>query len=263
MFLKKSLRILSVLALLLLCSGCFEKIKEESAIKAEGIKLLQEGSYEEALVKFDEALRVREGKKIDAARADILKYRAEAEFLLEDYAAADHTYQQLAESGEGGAEFNAMRVICLSRQGGDLSKAKELYRRMLSSSADEELNFKTLCELTDALARSENGTKEALEYYYVYLEDPSKLDSRLCSHIGNLYLKDEDYMKAIEFFSKGLAMDADEETKKSMMFNLAVCHEYISDFPKALELFDQYVKEYGGEEAALHEISFIKSRIRE
>lgn len=263
MFLKRPGRILPLLALLLLCSGCFAKIKEESAIKAEGISLLQQGSYEEAVLKFDEALGIREGKKIDAARADILKYRAEAEFLLEDYAAADHTYEQLVQAGEGGAEFQAMRVICLSRLGGDLSNAKEIYRRAVAPSADEETNFKTLCELTDALARSEGGAKEALEYYHAYIEDPSKLDPRLCSHIGRLYMKDQDYRMAIDLFSKGLAMDADPEIKKTMLFHLAVCYEYISDFPKALEFFDGYVKEYGGEEAALHEISFIKSRMRE
>ena len=45
--------------------------------------------YANAALKFDEAFNIRKDSRIDASRADILEYKAEALYLSGNYAAAD------------------------------------------------------------------------------------------------------------------------------------------------------------------------------
>lgn len=246
----------------ILFTGCFASEKQESELKSEGINLLQQGNYEAAIIKFDEALAIRANKKIDRARADILKYRAEAEFLAQDYRAADYTYTQLGETQDDAVQFQMMRVICLSRTGENLEEAKALYNQVENSSVEETVKLKALAELTAALSLTREGSAQALEYYRAYIEGESEPDASLCNHIGTLYIRNEEYDEAIAVYTKGLEMNPDTDIKKALLFNLAVAYEHTSSFERALEVFDEYVKEYGGEEAALHEIAFIKSRMR-
>ena len=50
------------------------------------------------LKKFDAALKVKDLNKLNVPEIDILRYRAQAEYLAGDYAAADHTYTCSARS---------------------------------------------------------------------------------------------------------------------------------------------------------------------
>ena len=116
--------------------------------------------------------------------------------------------------------------------------------------------------MTLALSKTEEGSKEALAYYSDITSDDSRLTAKFCNQIGRLYYMGNDYANAINFYEKGLALNGDDNTVKALKFNLAVAYEASLNFDKALELFNEYVKNYGGEENALHELSFIKSRVK-
>ena len=45
-----------------------------------------------------------------------------------------------------------------------------------------------------------------------------------------------------------------------LKFNQAVCFEHLGQYQKALELFQAYTEEFGSDEAAEHEIAFLKTR---
>ena len=107
--------------------GCSGKTKKEQSIKNEGVALMESKDYAGAIKKFDAALKVKDLNKLNVPEVDILRYRAQAEYLAGDYAAADHTYTLLGEVDGDKTEYKNMRVICLSKEGNELDKAKALF----------------------------------------------------------------------------------------------------------------------------------------
>lgn len=87
-------KLCALFLVLMLLSGCG---KSADALRQEGIALIASGSYAEAITKLDEALDAGKGK-VGALQYDILLYRAEAEYMNGDYAAAKHTYELLIEA---------------------------------------------------------------------------------------------------------------------------------------------------------------------
>ena len=261
-------------------TGCFSKLKAEKEVKQEAITMFTAKDYANAALKFDEAFNIRKDSRIDASRADILEYKAEALYLSGNYAAADGVYAVLSGAYPEDTDYMDLRVICICKADGDIAAAKALYdasqnkinalnargrqNDASTSSAGRayDIHTEALCELTLALSKTEEGSKEALAYYSDITSDDSRLTAKFCNQIGRLYYMGNDYANAINFYEKGLALNGDDNTVKALKFNLAVAYEASLNFDKALELFNEYVKNYGGEENALHELSFIKSRVK-
>ena len=76
-------------------AGCDGVTEEQLATRESAIGMMENGDYEGAVATFNGL--VEEATKVTEFELDILKYRAEAEFLLEDYEAALHTYRTLME----------------------------------------------------------------------------------------------------------------------------------------------------------------------
>ena len=53
---------------------------------------------------------------------------------------------------------------------------------------------------------------------------------------------------------------ADMALLKELVYNRAVAYEYLSEYKKALGLFEDYVSVFGPNEDAEHEIAFLKTR---
>ena len=84
------------------------------------------GSYGEAIQSFDSALEKSDGL-VGTFEVDVLKYRAEAEYKAEDYAAAAHTYEILSQVDEARPEY-VDRQNMLYIKAGELDKAMEAYQ---------------------------------------------------------------------------------------------------------------------------------------
>ncbi|WP_156797260.1 hypothetical protein [Johnsonella ignava] len=271
-------------------SGCFSELKAEKNAKREAMAMFNAKDYANAAVKFDEAFNIRKGSKIDASRADILEYKAEALYLSGNYSASGGVYALLSEAYPNNTDYMDMRVICICRADEDIVLAKNIYdaseaklnaagqknagkgdltssntvvtATFGTSSGVYNIHVEALCELTTSLSRTDEGATQALAYYSTMALDDARLNAKFCNQIGRLYYMKNDYANAVNFYEKGLSIGGDDKTIKALKFNLAVAYEAGMHFEKALELFEDYVKTYGGEEIALHEISFIKSRIK-
>ena len=88
-------RVLAASAAALLLTGCGDSEKAREARMA-GIEQMNQENYEDAIASFDKALDEADGI-VGPFELDVLKYRAEAEYLTEDYRAAAHTYDILAD----------------------------------------------------------------------------------------------------------------------------------------------------------------------
>lgn len=89
--------------------------KKQELLK-EGIEKLEQGSYEEAVARLDEALRWSKGK-VGEFETTVLLYRAEAEFRLEDYGAAQNTYQILCDTDTENMEYKKGVAYCMVKKG--------------------------------------------------------------------------------------------------------------------------------------------------
>lgn len=79
---------------MLLLTACSSKKVYE--LREKGIEELQMAKYEQAIETFNEALENSNGK-VTETQFDILLYRAEAEYMLGDYSAAQKTIDTLRE----------------------------------------------------------------------------------------------------------------------------------------------------------------------
>ncbi len=85
-----------VTAAALLFYGCGPKGPDRNELRMSGIGKLEAGDYAGAVADLDGAIQASRGR-VGAFEIDVLKYRARAEYLLADYAAAAHTYDVLLE----------------------------------------------------------------------------------------------------------------------------------------------------------------------
>lgn len=102
----------------------YQRNKKKQELLAEGINLLEEGNFDEAIGRLDEALQWSKGK-IGEFETNVLLYRADAEYRLEDYSAALNTYNLLQKNDEDNAQYKKGAAQCMVKMG-DYDSALEL-----------------------------------------------------------------------------------------------------------------------------------------
>lgn len=256
----------SLLGMTLCLSSCDSKTKLERKLKDEGVALLQNKDYNLAIKKLDDALKIKDLNKLGALEIDILRYRAEAEYLVGDYIAAEHTYHILMDADENMAIYKNMRVICMAKSYTDLELAIALYEEVDKANISSDMHDEALQELATALVKKgreiqDNSYIEKAKALYERINTDSRVnDPIMCNQIGKFYMNLQEYEKAKEWFEKGIARDGNHP---DILYNQACCYEYLGEYKIALELFEKYIEKFGEDESALHEILFLKSRLVE
>lgn len=254
--------------------GCASK--EETLMK-EGRALLDAGEYVQAVNCFDHALEVHGNGRIRALELDILKYRAEAEFKAGDYHAAGHTYDILISAEGRKSNYLYMQAIIHARMAEDDAIAQiEEAQRYLQEADKGDAKMERLAAMEIAKAYEavyENKPEEqyltqAEEILNGVIRERGQKEPQSLGLLGNIRFKRQDYAGAKEAFEEALALFNERNTTKlgesllkDLRFSQAVCYEYLQDYPKALELFNDYVVRFGEDEKAAHEIAFLQSRI--
>lgn len=125
-------KILPVLVCLILLPACLWGCKQEGegkqdryALRLSGIERLELGDYGGAVEDFDAAIQAH-GGKIGEFEIDVLKYRAEAEYMLGDYQAAAHTYDVLLEIDGEEVEYCYQNAV-MKALSGDTEGALSAY----------------------------------------------------------------------------------------------------------------------------------------
>lgn len=223
--------VITVLLLMLLAIGGIGygitqgiKNKEKQELLETGISRMDSGNYEAAIQSFEEELELA-GGRIGAYEKQVLLYRAEAEYQLQDYAAALHTYEILLKGDH----------------------KEELYRKGAALSRMETGDYAGALEL---------GIMDAEVYNRMAKEqiEQGQYDEALASIEQGLNA----WNQQTETVQDGQTIDP--SVKRHLEFQQAVAYEYKSDYKKALELFEAYVQQYGADETAEREIVFLKTR---
>ncbi|MCD7906289.1 MAG: hypothetical protein LUH04_01055 [Clostridium sp.] len=234
---------------------------KQRELRTSGIEKMEAGDFAGAITDFDQALAVMD-KDTGEMAVDVLRYRAEAEYRLEDYEAAYYSYKLLMDRDAKNLEYWYMASMCSAAMG-DVDQAVELYDYVQRTEA--EAKKKTEGRLNALLAAGAacvktGGYDRAMSLYENALRDGLD-DGKIYIQMGLCQMAEENYKDAADTFDKGkVKAQEDRELLKELSYNRAVCSEYLYKYDEALKLFEEYNKSFGPDERAEHEITFLKSR---
>ena len=170
--------------------------------RAEGIEKLEAGDYAGALGAFDTALE-KSSKKSERFNSDVLRYRAETEYRLKDYAAAIHTYDLLLEMDKDTPEYLYAQSLCHA-QTGDTDSAIQCYQ----AAVDREDKEKPGAGKKEALLAVGNACvdagehEKAMAFYDEAIKDGME-DGQIHNQMGICKMAGGDYQGALDSFNKG------------------------------------------------------------
>ena len=265
--------LLLISALLTSCTGRGKQIR---SYREAGIEAMKEEDYEKAVQEFRHAMAYYGTARQDGTGIDILRYLCEAEMKTGDYASAAETLKKLSATDKERPIYLDLRAVCLARGGGDLTEALECYRAAGESGGMTDTHREALFSIGEVLSGSgdEALKAKALELYQETAEKEGNSPA-LSLWIGKLLYEGGDKEQALETFREGEALAeavfADEnasedavleagELREALLYNQAVCLEYMGDYKGAAEIFEAVRSEYGGQEALDHELKFLESR---
>lgn len=229
--------------------------------------------YQEAIKIYDELIQ-------EYTEADYYYLRGNCCMELGDYESAKADFDRAAELSTDSAMFISIYEIFDEMQM-NADGAAYLEKGLSLVAADDYyskgLIYYYLQEYGNAkenLQKSLNDAKNKdavllLGKVYMAMEDISSAralyqeyvsDEQVAAEAYNgLALCDiqiEDYDSALENVQKGLEI-ADQNAKKSLLFNELCIYEYLNDWPTAREKADAYLELYPGDEAAIREQQFL------
>ncbi len=238
-------------------SGCQAVTKEQLALREQGIACMEQGDYAGAVEQFDQA--VTDSRRVTEFEEDVLKYRAEAEFMLKDYGAAAHTYEILSQIDEERPEYFYFWGLNLARSGDAEGAAEKIGQ---AAALDSDKNAPGYTEAMEALGEAwlSAGNQEQAEAVYQELLNSGKADAGVYNRLALADMEAGNYEKALEYIEQGLALGQDGDAARELLFNQAVCREYLGEYEQALELFRTYAEKFGEDETVRHEIAFLETR---
>lgn len=99
---------------------------------------------------------------------------------------------------------------------------------------------------------------QAFLTFQQYLETNPE-SGEVYNQLAYMRMEEGTYQEALSYLEAGLKC-ADLSTKKALLYNEAICYEYLLDFDTAKQKFKAYVAAYPDDEAAAREYEFLKTR---
>ncbi|MGN0378869.1 MAG: tetratricopeptide repeat protein [Butyrivibrio sp.] len=248
------------------------------AIKYYAACLYNTGKYREAIAQYS----ILTDKLSKDELADIYYYRGTAYIMLKDENNAVIDYEEAIRLNDDDYDrYCSMYANFMAA--GYTERAQSYLKRLLNADdMDGMLAGKTYFNLGDYakaeefLRKEYNGGNNEAAYYlamtYEALEDYASAEQFYDEYLGknpndaliyNQYaaylINRGKYDNALAYIETGISLN-NSEVMRELLYNQAVCYEYISDYSKALELFNEYLKKYPNDADALKEQKFLQTR---
>ncbi|MBE5973925.1 tetratricopeptide repeat protein [Lacrimispora xylanisolvens] len=249
--------LLIVLTLILTMSAGCGKKENRYTYRDNGIKALSEGNYKDAIQSFDQAIDTKKGL-VGKFDMDVLKYRAEAEYLSGDYQAAVGTYDILIKVDGEKPEYYNMRSASKAGAGDDDGAIAD-YNRSNELDPDGKAPGRMNALMAAGAAMEKAGSASDAMKLYESAAAGGEAGPMIYNRMGLSKMAQKDWDGALESFQKGLSAP-EAKTVPELLFNIAVVYERKGEFKKALDTMEQYVSAHGPDEEAQREITFLESR---
>ncbi len=228
---------------LTLCTGCNNERKEDQkALRLEGITLMENGKYEDALEKFQEALDLSLGK-LGRVEMDICLYKAETQYKLGDKEGAMETYTSIIEFNESAQAYFLRGNLYYSL--GEEENAIKDYTKALEQ---DKNNYELYIGVYEAL--SANGKdKEAQECLNKALEikGNTAYDKMQKGRINFLLGENKTALELLE--------DAVEGKEKQALYYIACIYSAMGDEASAESNMNAYMESGIADSYSLFEIA--------
>lgn len=248
------------------------------AIKYYAACLYNMGEYDEAVTQY--GILIDNLPKDELA--DMYYFRGSTYIMLGDENNAALDYEESLKLKDDDYErYCSMYANFMAA--GFTDRAQSYLKRLLNNdNMDDMLAGKTYFNLGDYKKAEEflrkefnSGNSEAAYYLamtYEALEDYTTADSFYEDYLGrnpndpviyNQYgaylIRRGKYENALAYIETGISLN-NSDVMRELLYNQAVCYEYMSDYSKALELFDEYIKQYPSDAGAVKEQEFLQTR---
>ncbi len=242
------------------------------------------GKYTNAIEQLTKYITITDGKE----RANALFLRGRAYIMLGDENDAVLDFEESLKTNNDYDIYCQMyTAFC---DAGYEDRGKSYLKRLLSDEGDDHLLYGKVYYYMEDYSQAEkyllmaynDGESEAVYFLALvyeaqgeYTKSQNLYTSYMSAHpndrkIYNQYavslMQLEKYDNALVYIETGLeikdemAESDSANCKQALMYNQAVCYEYLGDYAKALELMTAYVEAYPDDTAALKEYNFLKTR---
>lgn len=284
---KRAMLTVTVLCMGLLAGcGTSKKTEEQQlALRTQGMEQAQEGSYEDAIASYNEALGLA-GMHAGNLELDIAAYKASAQYHAgntEDAIATCSAILDLKES----AEIYTTRGI-LYREAGNTEAAKADFTKAMSLTSKKDkvmlgrlsyymedyTNAKTYLEAASKegdpegiywqaeLYREMGNTDYAISLYQNYLAGEKVTHQEAYERVASYQLEQGDYTSALDTVLAGISMGNSGCLQKLMASEIAI-YEQQGNFDTALQKMETYLESYPDDTDAQREYIFLKTRAQE
>ncbi len=221
---------LLVTAVLFLCTGCSnEREEKQSSYRMNGILLMENGKYEEALEEFQNALDLSLGE-IGEEEMDICFYKAEALYKLDDVDGAMATYTAIIDFNENAEAYFLRGNLYYSL--GEEEKALKDYAAALEN---EKNNYELYIGVYEALTA--HGKEKAAQDYLnqaLEIKGKSAYDKMQKGRINFLLGENKTALSLLEEAVKG--------KEKQAYYYLAEIYSVMGDEEASKRNMDAYME---------------------
>ena len=232
-----------VAGMMFFCTGCAsERLEEQSQLRLEGITLMENGKYEKALEKFQEALDLSLGEVGDT-EIDVCFYKAEAQYMLEDIAGAVATYTAIIDFNENAKAYFLRGNLYYSL--GEEEKAIKDYEKAIER---DKNNYELYIGVYEALT-AHGKEKEAQAYLNQALElkGNSAYDKMQKGRINFLLGEHKTALSLLEEAAKG--------KEKQAFYYLAEIYSLMGDEASSKSSMNAYLESGAADSYSLFQIA--------
>lgn len=264
-------------------SRCMELSKKYDNVKVDSMKYLascyyEMGQYKDAADTYTTVITYSDKDEKD----ELYYLRGTCYVKLGDENNAALDYEKSLELN--GTDYNlCCNMYYNFKEAGYVDRGESYLKRIIQAQdVDSYLKGKTYYILEDYVQAEkylieayDNGNSEAAYYlamtyernedyqnaeklYKSYMDKYTE-DHGIYNQYGAYLINRGDYVNALEYIEKGLKL-ATEEEQQELLFNQAVCHEYMGKYKEAYQLFQTYLSKYPNDAAAKKELDFLSSR---
>ena len=237
----------------------FHIVSPKKSLRNEGVKLFEEGSYEEALSKFDEAISEKQWFS-DALDVDILLYRADCLIRMDRYNEAVSVYNSIKTDYDK-KYWEKRELDYLISINETLNKfyAGDYISTVAGFLSAIDQGHTEMC-LYAAICYHKQGDFEKMKEYFDKYIAVYGMSSFLYFEYGEYYISIGNVDAALTCIEQGIACE-DQTYIKQLLFEQAYCYKEKCDFDKAYALAQTYISQYPDDEKGRELYEFLDTRV--
>lgn len=236
---------------------CFHIFSKKKSIRSEALTLYQEGNYEEALAKFQDAYAVKQWFS-DSINVDILLYEADCMLRLQLFPDAEEVYHTITSEYSSYDEEQLAYLTDLAhalsnyQQGDYVSTVATFTKAVEEGHADVSI-YAAICYEHQ---KSYDKMKQYLDIYAAYHGTDAYVSYKYASYCYDT----GDYAQALTYLTAAQSY-GDTEYLKEILYAQIMCYREQQDYAQAYNLAADFVAKYPEDADGQNLYAYLDTRV--